>query len=540
MQQKHLISITIITFFLCIKAYSQNFITTWSIPANSTTLTFNALTAGTVNYSITYTFGGLPVTTNGSFNTPSPGPVTITFGSSFIATTRTLSISPANLRRFYLDSNTPDRTKLEDVTSFGTVPWSSMESMFYRCTNLNISTTTLPNLSNVTNMKYMFSNCQSLTGPANIGNWNTANVTNMSGMFSGAGAFNQNIGNWTLHPNVFLEGMLNNSGMDCTNYTATLIGWKNNNPTVTGRTLDATGRMYGINAVAARNHLINTQGWNIAGDSPSGTFCGICTLSATASATPTTCGQSNGTAIANPSGGTAPYSYAWSNGGITQVISGLAAGSYTVTVTSWEGCTVSGTTNVSGSAGITADITVTHESCGGCHNGTATALASGGSGYTYYWSNGATTQTISGLAPGIYTVTITDTDGCTAITEATVSPFGCGTIQVTMQKTEETCAGSCNGTATATVSGGTAPYSYIWSNGATTQMISGLCTGTYSVTTTDVDGCPASGTITLSSGTSVTATVTAVHTTCGQDNGSVTAATMAPRPQMQAAVQHRR
>ncbi len=109
----------------------------------------------------------------------------------------------------------------------------------------------------------------------NIGAWNTSVVADMSGMFADAGAFNQNIGNWILNPSVNLTGMLNNSNMDCNNYSATILGWNANPSTPNGRTLGATGRQYGTNAVAARTNLTATKGWTIAGDVPSGAICAL-------------------------------------------------------------------------------------------------------------------------------------------------------------------------------------------------------------------------------------------------------------------------
>jgi surface protein len=108
-------------------------------------------------------------------------------------------------------------------------------------------------------MNTMFLNASAFN--QNIGSWNTAKVGNMESMFSGATAFNQNLGNWTLNANVNMSNMLNSCGMDCNNYTATLIGW--NSQSVTGRTLGATGRTYGAYAAAARTTLTGTKGWTI-------------------------------------------------------------------------------------------------------------------------------------------------------------------------------------------------------------------------------------------------------------------------------------
>ncbi len=134
--------------------------------------------------------------------------------------------------------------------------------------NQNIGTW---NTSAVTNMSRMFDFATAFN--QNIGAWNTAAVTNMSGMFADASAFNQNLGTWTLNPAVNLSNMLNNSGMNCNNYSATLIGWSANPSTPNGRTLGASGRQYGTNAVAARTNLASTKLWTITGDTPSGAVC---------------------------------------------------------------------------------------------------------------------------------------------------------------------------------------------------------------------------------------------------------------------------
>lgn len=95
----------------------------------------------------------------------------------------------------------------------------------------------------------------------------------MSYMFSYADQFNQDIGKWILSPNVNLSNMLDSSGLDCFHYSATLNGWQSNNPTVKNRFLGASGLQYGANAEIARNTLVNSQGWTINGDSPSGNDC---------------------------------------------------------------------------------------------------------------------------------------------------------------------------------------------------------------------------------------------------------------------------
>ncbi|WP_434429692.1 MBG domain-containing protein [Sphingobacterium spiritivorum] len=128
------------------------------------------------------------------------------------------------------------------------------------------------NTANVTNMEEMFRSNPVFNH--NIGNWNTANVTTMENMFQGAQSFNQDLGDWQLNPVVKMTNMLSQSGLDCTNYSATLRGWAANPNTPSGRNLGALYRQYGTSALAARTSLTTTKGWTITGDSPSGTICG--------------------------------------------------------------------------------------------------------------------------------------------------------------------------------------------------------------------------------------------------------------------------
>ncbi len=151
---------------------------------------------------------------------------------------------------------------------------SNMSSMFGNATAFNQPIGNW-DVGNVTNMNFMFAGPGNFAGAVSfnqpIGDWNVGNVTDMRWMFFNATAFNQPIGNWTLHSDVDMSFMLDNCGMDCNNYSATLIGWNNNPATPNGRNLGAAGRQYGTNAAAARNNLVSNKGWTIYGDAPSTT-----------------------------------------------------------------------------------------------------------------------------------------------------------------------------------------------------------------------------------------------------------------------------
>ncbi|GAI18601.1 unnamed protein product, partial [marine sediment metagenome] len=162
--------------------------------------------------------------------------------------------------------------------------------------------------------------------------------------------------------------------------------------------------------------------------------------------------------------------------------------------------------------------------CNGACDGTATANASGGSGtYDYQWSNGQTTNPAVNLCPGAYSLTVTDTYGCTVTDNVAITEPGAITLNLT--RTDVLCKGECTGTANVNVtSGGTSPFTYQWDNGAgTTSNPTGLCANTYSVTVTDANDCTATGSIVVDEpATSISLTPSHTDATCGDSDGSAT------------------
>ncbi|HNL05932.1 MAG TPA: SprB repeat-containing protein [Chitinophagales bacterium] len=205
----------------------------------------------------------------------------------------------------------------------------------------------------------------------------------------------------------------------------------------------------------------------------------------------TTNGGSDGTASVNATGGTSPYTYLWNSGETTSSISGKTSGNYTVTVTDDNGCTaMCNSTIQEPGCNLSATATGTPVSCNGGSDGTASATPSGNlSSVTYLWNNGETTASISGLTAGTYTVTVTESATCTAIAiyDVTQPPL----MDITCTKTDVTTNGGSDGTASVNATGGTSPYTYLWSSGETTSSISGKPSGTYTVTVTDDNGCTA-------------------------------------------------
>jgi|GEM_PF-2504172 hypothetical protein len=313
------------------------------------------------------------------------------------------------------------------------------------------------------------------------------------------------------------------------------------------------------------------------------------------------CGKScNGTATVTAIGGSAPYIYIWSSGQTTSAVSGLCPGVHTVTVTDTHGCKSTGTINI----GIQLPPIVHASSSTICEGSSGTICASGASNYT--WNTGATTAciTVSPAATTVYTVT-GNSGLCSAIATGTITvnsppalcladsisicPSSCITLNGLCQKPQSgvvyhwspttglsgintftvtacptvttvytttatnsatgcsasksivvvvyphttvtmastgSCSKLCNGTATATVTGGTTPYSYSWAGGQTTSAITNLCPGNYTVTVTDAHGCISTGTVTVANMSPPVISVTSATICSG--NSATICATGAP------------
>ncbi|WP_247234677.1 Ig-like domain-containing protein [Telluribacter sp. SYSU D00476] len=236
-------------------------------------------------------------------------------------------------------------------------------------------------------------------------------------------------------------------------------------------------------------------------------------------------GISNGSIDLNITGGIGPYTYVWSNGASVQDPGGLAPGTYTVTVTDKFGCTATGQATITQPAtAISLNGSVTHENPFGSANGAITLTVSGGTGpYTYLWSNGTTTKDQTGLVGGTYTVIVTDAAGCTREMSFTVNRIGGPLAVSSITKTDVLCFGGSTGKIDLEVIGGTAPYTYTWSNGATTQDLTNIPASTYSVTIRDNAGATTTASITVNQpATALTLSRTFINSTCnGADNGSI-------------------
>jgi gliding motility-associated-like protein len=239
-------------------------------------------------------------------------------------------------------------------------------------------------------------------------------------------------------------------------------------------------------------------------------------------------GDNNGTATVTASGGVAPLIYSWStglSGSAATGATGLTAGSYVVTVTDASGCKAISTVSIADPAPVTALTSSTDATCG-ASNGTASVATGGGSGspYTVIWNTSATSLTITGLVAQTYTAVVTDANGCTTSSTATVNNTG-GPVITASLVSNVNCNGGSDGSANVAVtSGGTTPYTYSWNSaasGQTVQTAVGLKAGTYDVTVTDAIGCKSISTVTITEPTSILTSVSSTKSSCGKSNGSV-------------------
>jgi len=200
-------------------------------------------------------------------------------------------------------------------------------------------------------------------------------------------------------------------------------------------------------------------------------------------------GNNTGNIIVHANGGTTPYSYQWNTGGTDSTQYNISAGTYSVSIIDANNCNIAENNIVITQPNSALSSTVKEQnniSCYGLTDGSLSVEATGGTpSYTYLWSNSETTNNLSNISAGIYYLTITDANNCPEIDTFIVSQPD------TLMLTTSLVMDGYNGNATATATGGTPNYSYIWNNGATSSSINNLVAGVYTVTVTDQKGCTA-------------------------------------------------
>ena len=244
-------------------------------------------------------------------------------------------------------------------------------------------------------------------------------------------------------------------------------------------------------------------------------------------AAPTTvnanCTQASGSVtLATPVNGTAPYVYAWSNGSTASSLSSLVPGTYKVTITDNNTCTATDSVVV---GAINTPFTVTPTngttSCNSNTGVVSVSASAGATPYTYLWSNTSTANSVTGLGAGNYLVTVTDNNGCTTSASASVATPNGPTAVDTV--TNIKCYNDSSVSAVAvTVTGGTAPITYAWSNGTTTLSLTGVGAGTYTLTISDHNSCSYQVTATVTQPPALSLTGNATNILChGGSTGTV-------------------
>ncbi|WP_276134907.1 LamG-like jellyroll fold domain-containing protein [Polluticoccus soli] len=204
----------------------------------------------------------------------------------------------------------------------------------------------------------------------------------------------------------------------------------------------------------------------------------------------------NGAINITPAGGVGPYTYGWTNNATTEDIASIGAGIYSVTITDANGATATGTYTVTQPDQLLAIASVSNAIIYNTNTGGINLTVTGGVGpYTYSWSNNATSEDLSAIGAGTYTVTVTDANGATFTATYTITQPAQLTVAGVVANA--TIYNVANGTVNITVTGGVGPYTFSWSNSATSEDISGVSAGTYAVTVTDANGATAMGSYTV-------------------------------------------
>jgi hypothetical protein len=243
----------------------------------------------------------------------------------------------------------------------------------------------------------------------------------------------------------------------------------------------------------------------------------VCKLSTTGNKCYT---GTSGTASVAATGGTGPYHYSWSPVYSTAVaLTNLASGTYTCATTDSTGCLNTTTCVVDSPNPFTAHVSAFNASCG-VSNGSASVSVTGGIGnLSYSWSpSGGNSVTATSLSADTYTITVTDSSGCS--TKAAVSVNNNGGPALSSNSSAPKCYGGCNGTATVTATGGAGPYSYSWSPvGGTAAQAINLCPGTYYCQVKDSTNCATNVSVSVLSVPPQGPTIVDSIASCGRCDG---------------------
>lgn len=239
------------------------------------------------------------------------------------------------------------------------------------------------------------------------------------------------------------------------------------------------------------------------------------------SVTQPTCNNStNGAIDLLVAGGQAPISYSWSNGSTTQDISGLQPGQYSVIITDANGCDTSRSFTIPPANVVSFTMSLTNATCNNADGSALVNVNQGTSPFEFSYTSGDTLSLADDLDAGMYSVTVTDANGCSASKVFVISDTdGPSLSAITI---EPTCPDDTDGGVNLSVTGGATPYTFEWSNGESSEDISSLGAGIYDVEVTDANGCVAMDSYELTGGTQIDLTdYTMTNPTCGNPDGEI-------------------
>ncbi len=422
------------------------------------------VTGGLAPY--TYQWNTIPATTIVSTSNPASLP-----GGNY-----SLTVTDANGCVYSHASNMGDSIHIYTTAPF-TINTSSTPA---NCTNGSVSVTSVPGATPP--ISYLWSNSattSSITGLT--AGYYSVTVSDLTGCSDVKNVYIQQSVQITANTTTTPATCLQNNGA----VTAFASGgvppysysWSNSAITATQTGL--TPGYYTVTATDA-NGCTGTGGANISSTTP---------VSATYTTTASSCTSSTGSATLTVSGGATPYTITWNTLPVQTglSVSGLAPGTYSFHIADANGCVRNGSVAIPPTSVITGSFSSTQPTCNASNGSMGFTPTGGVAPYTYAWSNSATTQNITGLGSGGYSVTVTDNIGCHISKSSYLSSYS--PVTIGLSTTPASCIFNSDGSIIATAVGGTAPYTYSWSNSSTTNTATGLATGYQYLQVTDVNGC---------------------------------------------------